>query len=197
MEHYYSENPKSAFVLREIKYTINNHTFTFKTAPGIFSWKEIDKGSELLLKNAIMKENYRILDFGCGYGFIGVILAKLFPKSYVVMTEINKRACRVAEMNIKLNSILNAEVRHGDLYAKVYERFDTILVNPPQTAGKEICYQIIAESEKFLKKDGMLQLVARHNTGGSQLEKKMLETFGNVKDIAKKGGFRVYASKKE
>lgn len=196
MEHYFSEHQKSPFTLRQIWYTINNIQFEFKTAPGVFSYKQIDKGSELLLKKAIIQNGWRILDLGCGYGFIGVVLAKLFPQSYVVMTDINRRSCKLARMNIKLNTIVNAEVKHSDLFSAIHEKFDAILVNPPQTAGKQLCFKIIEESPKYLKTDGLLQLVARHNTGGSQLQKKMHEVFANVKDIAKKGGFRVYVSKK-
>ena len=40
----------------------------------------------------------------------------------------------------------------------------------------------------------LLQIVARHNKGGKTLMEKMDEVFGNVKDIAKKSGFRVYIS---
>jgi len=197
MEHYFSEQQKSPFTLRQVDYCINNMHFLLKTAPGTFSYKDIDKGSDLLLKKAIIQNRWRILDLGCGYGFIGVVLSRLFPQGYVVMSDINKRACKLAKMNIELNNILNAEVRHSNLFSAIPEKFDTILVNPPQTAGKELCYKIIEESPKFLKKNGLLQLVARHNTGGSQLEKKMLEVFGNVKAIAKKGGYRIYVSKKE
>jgi 16S rRNA (guanine1207-N2)-methyltransferase len=74
--------------------------------------------------------------------------------------------------------------------------FDTILLNPPQTAGKKLCFELIEESKAHLKKDGLLQLVARHNKGGKDLSKKMLEVFGNVEPTAKEAGFRVYVSKR-
>jgi 16S rRNA G1207 methylase RsmC len=61
-------------------------------------------------------------------------------------------------------------------------------------AGRKICYKIIEEAKKHLKKNGTLQLVARHQKGGKMLEKKMQEAFGNVEAIAKKSGFRVYLS---
>ena len=78
---------------------------------------------------------------------------------------------------------------------KIADKFDTILVNPPQTAGKDICFQIIDEAKNHLNNNGLLQLVARHNKGGSVLEKHMKEIFGNVEQIVKGSGYRVYISK--
>ena len=74
--------------------------------------------------------------------------------------------------------------------------FDVVLSNPPQTAGKEICFKLIEQSNEHLKNNGNLQLVARHNKGGKTLSKKMEEVFGNVRVIAKKSGYWVYVSKK-
>ena len=48
-----------------------------------------------------------------------------------------------------------------------------------------------------LEENGNLQIVARHNKGGKELSKKMLEIFGNVKDIAKASGYRIYLSQKQ
>ena len=75
--------------------------------------------------------------------------------------------------------------------------FDVILSNPPQTAGKELCFKLIEESKNYLKYNGSLQLVARHKKGGNTLSKKMEEVFGNVKVIAKKSGYFVYLSVKD
>jgi 16S rRNA G1207 methylase RsmC len=94
------------------------------------------------------------------------------------------------------NNVTNAQVMQGDIFSAIQERFNTILLNPPQSAGKDICFRMIEESHEYLDNNGFLQLVARHNKGGRQLEKKMQEIFGNVKQIAKKGGYRVYVSQK-
>jgi len=95
-------------------------------------------------------------------------------------------------MNVKAHKLDNVEVIVSDKFKKIEGKFDTILVNPPQTAGKQLCFEMIEKSKEFLKKTGTLQLVARHNKGGKTLSLKMQEVFGNVKDIAKKSGYRVY-----
>ena len=135
------------------------------------------------------------MDLGCGYGPIGISLAKALPQSKVLMADINERAVRLARDNIRLNNIENASAIKSNLYDKIEGKFNTIIANPPQFAGRDICYEIIEKAKDHLEKDGLLQLVARHNKGGKQLEKKMNEVFGNAKDITKKAGYRVYASR--
>jgi len=195
MQHYYSERQESKLNLKKIKVRIKNNEFEFYTASGIFSRKKIDKGTLLLAEKMLLKNNDKVLDLGCGIGILGIVAAKLFPETEIVLTDINRRAYQLTNMNIDLNNAYNAEARQGNLFESVKEKFDAILVNPPQTAGKEICFKIITNSKKYLNEKGTLQLVARHNKGGKELSKKMFETFGNVEEIAKKSGYRIYLSK--
>ena len=54
--------------------------------------------------------------------------------------------------------------------------------------------RLIYEAKNHLLKNGALWLVAYHNKGGETLKRIMNEAFGNVEDIEKKGGIRVYRS---
>ena len=196
MEHYYSEKQKSPSNLRKIKQKINNDDFEFCTASGVFSKDKVDKGTLILAENMIIGRNYKVLDIGCGIGILGIVAAKLFDAD-VVMTDINNRAVMLTRKNIELNNV-KAEIFQCNLYEKIKaNNFDLILSNPPQASGKEICFQLIGQSKNYLKKNGSLQLVARHNKGGKMLSNKMQEVFGNVKVIAKKSGYWVYMSLKE
>ena len=95
--------------------------------------------------------------------------------SEVVLTDINSRAVKIARMNKKRNRVENVSFVQGDMFEKVKGKFDTILFNPPQTAGKSICFQMIEKSKDFLKEGGTLQLVARHNKGGKSLSGKIIQ----------------------
>ena len=143
-----------------------------------------------------IKKNSKILDIGCGIGVLGIAAAKLFD-SVVVMTDINKRAAMLAAKNAVLNNV-KAEIHQGNLYEKIKDNdFDAVLSNPPQTAGKEVCFKLIEQSKTYLKNNGTLQIVARHKKGGKTLSKKMEEVFGNVKVIARKSGYSAYLSVKK
>ncbi|MEK6984524.1 MAG: methyltransferase [Nanoarchaeota archaeon] len=196
MEHYYSSEQKSLVKIRKIRQKISGYDFEFFTSGGVFSKERIDKGTLILAENMIINRNSRILDIGCGIGVLGIVAAKLY-NSNVIMSDINKRAVLLSKMNVKFNKV-KAEVYQGNLYERIkQDDFDVILSNPPQVAGKEICFQLIEQSKKYLKNNGSLHLVARHNKGGKVLSRKMEEVFGNVKVIAKKAGYWVYMGVKK
>lgn len=195
MEHYYSEEQKSPLNLKKISQRISGTNFEFCTASGIFSKDKVDKGTLILAENMVIDKNAKILDIGCGIGILGIAAAKLYDAD-VTMSDINKRAIMLAKKNIKLNNA-SADIQQGNLYEKIKDDgFDVILSNPPQTAGKEICFRLIEDSKIHLKQGGSLQLVARHNKGGRTLSRKMEEVFGNVKVISRKSGYWVYMSEK-
>ena len=195
-EHYYSRNQKSLLNIKKINQKIRGLNFEFYTSSGVFSKERIDKGTSILAENMLIDKNSEILDIGCGIGVLGIAAAKLF-KANVMMTDINERAVMLARKNAELNNV-KAEVFQGNLYEKIKDRdFDAVISNPPQTAGKEICFQLIEQAKNHIKKDGSLQIVARHNKGGKTLSKKMEEVFGNLKVAAKKAGYWVYVSAKE
>ena len=201
MPHYFSEDQEGPLRLKEISSILRGHEFKFYTASGVFSRSKVDKGSEIFIKYCLIEPNWHILDLGCGYGPVGIALAKVFPDIQVSMTDINRRAVMLVKKNIILNGLNRKrfKIMQGDAFSKLKDKnilFDSILLNPPQTAGRKICVQMIQESINYLKSGGWFQIVARHNKGGSTLEKEMINIYGNSKQLCKKKGFRVYVSQK-
>ncbi len=195
MPHYYSEKQSTYFNPEKIIIRLKNICFEAYSSKGVFSKKKLDKGSRLLVENAIIKPEAKILDLGCGIGLIGIALKLKYPCIKVEMADINERALKLSRMNAKLN-MLDIKVIKSDLYSRIKGSYDSILSNPPMAAGKKTCLEIISKAPRFLKNKGMLQIVAMHNKGGISLKKKMQEVFGNVEEIAKGSGYRVYMSKK-
>ncbi|HLC50410.1 MAG TPA: methyltransferase [Candidatus Nanoarchaeia archaeon] len=192
-EHYYSEEQKSSGDTKKISQRINGQHFEFYTSKGVFSKEHVDKGTLALAESMVILPDSKVLDMGCGIGILGIAAAKLFDAS-VFMSDINKRAVTLAKKNLGLNKV-KGTILQGNLFEKVTDDdFDVILSNPPQHAGKEICFKLIEESVKYLKKNGSFQLVARHNKGGKTLSMKMEEVYGNSEIIAKRHGFTVYRS---
>ncbi len=193
MEHYFTRSPKSELKINKIKTILRNREIEFYTASGLFSIKDVDKGSELLINKCIIKDNWKLLDLGCGYGIIGLSLLLTNSTLKLTFSDINERAIKLTNMNLKLHN-LKAEAIQSNGFQKIKEKFNSILLNPPQTAGKQLCFKLIEDSKQHLNKNGLLQIVARHNKGGKELSKKMKEVFNNVKDIAKASGYRIYIS---
>lgn len=197
-EHYYTQNQTSAFKPEKITVNVLGKEVELYTSGGVFSAREIDKGTKLLIESALIKRGWKVLDFGCGCGVIGIALKKKEPELNVTFSDVNERAVKLAEMNLKLNKI-TADVFQSNVFENKELntiQFDTILLNPPQTAGKKICFRMIEESAAHLVNGGALQIVARHKKGGKELSKKMEEIFGNVAVAGKKGWYRVYVSER-
>jgi 16S rRNA (guanine1207-N2)-methyltransferase len=197
MPHYFSEKQDSSLDVKKIMIRLKDRVFELYSSSGIFSKDELDKGTKLLIESAIVKEGFSVLDLGCGYGVVGISIKKMHPGTKILMTDINERAVMISNKNLKFHNLKGIEARKSDIFSDINESFDTILLNPPQTAGRDICFRMIEESKDHLNSDGTLQIVARHNKGGETLSKKMKEVFGNVKDIGRNAGFRVYFSQKE
>lgn len=198
MEHYFTSNPKSIVRKKSFKTRILGNDIIINSSSGIFSAKEIDFGTRLLIENA--KINGKdVLDLGCGYGIIGIALKKINPDINITMIDVNERAILATKENCLSNNV-DAIVLRSDIFSHPEIKnkiFDTILTNPPFSAGKRLCFQFIEEGATHLNKGGLFQLVAPHNKGGESLKKKMLEVFGNAGEITKKSGYRVYISIKK
>ncbi|MFH1064364.1 MAG: methyltransferase [Candidatus Woesearchaeota archaeon] len=199
VEHYYTEEQTSPFKPTKVMMTVGGVQLELYTAGGVFSPKQLDSGTKLLIESAIIEKGWEVLDLGCGYGIAGIALKKRYPSINIIMSDVNKRAVKLARMNAELHKIKSEIIQSSIFSSPKFEgrSFDTIILNPPQTAGKQICFDMIEQSFQHLKKGGMLQIVARHQKGGKHLSQKMEEIFGNVEDIAKRSGFRVYVSKRE
>lgn len=195
MVHYYDKNQKGPLNLRKIYEVLRGNRLEFYTASGVFSLSKVDNGTKLLANKCLIEDNWKVLDLGCGYGPVGIAIAKAYPSAAVLLADVNKRAVALAKDNIKHNHLKNANAVQSNIFEKINETFDAILLNPPQSAGKELCLEMIEQSKAHLAPEGIFQLVARHNVGGREFEKKMLEMFGNVSELAKKSGYRIYASK--
>lgn len=193
-EHYFTEKPKSAKRYGIVTAVIKGMQYEFLTCSGVFSPKGIDKGTFILAENMRLKPDGDVLDFGCGYGTIGTVAAGL-TSGKVLMSDVNNRAIELAKKNIKRNRLANAQARQSNIFEKIPEKFDTILLNPPFTAGMDTVFAMLEQSKEHLKPEGTIQVVARHNKGGARLEGKLLELYGNCEETAKEAGYRVYLSK--
>ncbi|MFA4887006.1 MAG: methyltransferase [Candidatus Nanoarchaeia archaeon] len=194
-EHYFTEKPTSTLTFYNHVAILRNKEISFITGSGLFSFKKIDRGTRLLIDTCLLEKNWKVLDLGCGYGIIGVSLKLLEPSIDVTFSDINERALLLTNKNLRLHN-LNGTLIQSNGFEKIKDTFNTILLNPPQTAGKKLCFQLIIDSKDHLEKKGTLQVVARHNKGGKELSKKMQEIFGHVKEISKGSGYRVYVSQK-
>jgi 16S rRNA (guanine1207-N2)-methyltransferase len=197
--HYYSHNPDVESNPQTITFELRGHTFRFKTDQGVFSKKEVDFGSRALIEAfEIPAVKGALLDVGCGYGPIGLSLAKDLVDRKVHMIDVNERALSLAEENAKENKVQNVSIYQSDRYASVFEKeFAAILTNPPIRAGKETVHSILENSYDHLTELGELWVVIQKKQGAPSAMDKMEKLFSNVEIVTRKKGYYILKSVKE
>lgn len=164
-DYYYSQNPSASHHEQEWTFDLLGNTFYFTTDNGVFSKNTVDFGSRTLLtainQLALTNTDFKkILDVGCGYGPLGLALAKRFPESQVDLIDINQRALELAKKNATLNQLTNVKIWASNIYQQVSASdYDLIISNPPIRAGKKVVQKIITEAGEHLKSQGQLIIV--------------------------------------
>lgn len=201
MSHYYDSHPDVETNEKEMKYYYQHHQLSLTTDAGVFSKDKVDFGSDLLI-NTFLKEHppgakKTIVDVGCGYGPIGLMLAKVAPHDEVTMVDVNHRALELTKKNAKNNHISNVTVKESDGLTHIEDNVaDYILTNPPIRAGKKIVHQIFEDAYEKLKDNGVLYVVIQKKQGMPSAKKKMSEVFGNVASIVNQKGYHILKSVK-
>ena len=134
-----------------------------------------------------------VLDVGCGYGFMGISIAKKY-NCKVDMIDVNERAIHLTKKNISINKV-EGKAFVSYIYENVKDKYDLIITNPPIRAGKEVVLKILKEASMYLNPDGELWFVIRKDQGAKSV-KKELENNYNCLVVAKNKGFYVIKAKK-
>ncbi len=185
MSYYFDKDTKVESKEVITKAEIGGALFTFITDNNVFSKKGLDFGTRTLLEN-IDNINGDVLDFGCGYGPIGIYIKKKFNVN-VDMIDINKRAINLAKKNAKLNSV-EVMIFESNIYENVTKKYDYIITNPPIRVGKKILYEILLSAKDYLKENGHLIFVINKDQGAKSVMKDMEKAY-NVKLVEKNKGF--------
>ena len=198
-EHYYSNKPQTESKPRQWKFPLLGHTFTFETDAGVFSKSEVDFGSRVLIDAfEIPKVEGVVLDVGCGYGPIGLSIAKVNPEREVLMMDINTRAIGLSQKNAQLNGVQNVRVFESDGLSAVEAgtQAAAILTNPPIRAGKETIFRFYDQAYELLVENGELWVVIQKKQGAPSTMSHLEEMFSEVDVVEKKKGYWIIRAKK-
>jgi 16S rRNA (guanine1207-N2)-methyltransferase len=197
-DHYFSPQPQADHRYQRFQEELRGREFTFITDEGVFSKKRVDPGTRLLIESIAVPEEGSFLDLGCGYGPIGIVLGSLAPQAVIHMVDVNSRAVELARRNLGENGITNARVYWGQGLEPVQARtFNLIACNPPYRAGRQVVLSLLEEAYRALAPGGQLYIVGRTRQGVKTLAGLLREMFGNCREVAKQGGYRVYVVEKD
>ncbi len=198
-EHYYSKKPQTESKPRQWKFTLLGSTFLFETDTGVFSKSEVDFGSRVLIETFELPDvEGAILDVGCGYGPIGLSIAKKHPDRLICMMDINERAVALSRKNAQLNGIQNVRIFESDGLAAVDHELQVaaILTNPPIRAGKETIFKFYDGAFEQLVTGGELWVVIQKKQGAPSTLNHLEEKFAEVDIVEKKKGYWIIRAKK-
>ena len=190
-DHYYTREPQSESRPVECEYVYRGERLRFVTDAGVFSKGEVDNGTRLLLEALPEQMSGEILDLGCGWGVIGISIAKKWPECRVTMADVNLRALELSRENAKKNRVETECIESDGMAALAGRTFDAVVTNPPIRAGKQVIYQMFADAAKSLKSGGALYLVIRKQQGAESCIKYLKTIYGEVEKLDRSGGFWV------
>lgn len=193
MQHYFIETNHSAEDFFEFTAEVAGEKLTLRSCDNIFSKDELDMGSKTLIETVINQVNPRGLglDFGCGYGVIGIALTK---KCDVVMdfADINGTAVDLTRTNLLKNGIrTSGDLIKTDNFENINKTYDFIVTNPPIKTGKKLLFSIMENCYNHLNEKGTLTLVIRKDHGEESLKKHLTSIFGNCEVLKRNKGFYI------
>jgi 16S rRNA (guanine1207-N2)-methyltransferase len=159
--------------------TLCEQALNFHTTWGLFSPREIDEGTRLLLERIEVKPTDDCLDLGCGYGAIGLTLARLAPRGHTTLVDKDFVAIEFCRKNIAVNHIGNAEALLSNGFAAIRERkFDLVASNIPAKVGNELMTLFFYDAYQQLKPGGRLYVVTINGLR-DYIKRVFKERFGN------------------
>jgi len=201
MNHYFTNNEDLKSSEVETEYIFRFTRFAFITDNGVFAKGGVDDATDALLNNLPdIPMGARVLDLGCGFGVVGVVVSKIYGAGVTVtMSDVNERALDLSRRNLAKNNnnIVTAtetQVIKSDGFANITGMFDFIILNPPIHAGKSVIYQIYEDARAYLSASGAFYIVIRKKHGALSHQKKLEEIYGeaNLSVLYSKKGIMVF-----
>ena len=186
--HYFTEDPALPDDYRTFPYYYKDLAFRFTSNSGIFSPGHVDGATDLLVQH-MPPLHGSLLDLGCGYGAIGIVLCKAYSLS-LTLADINPRALRCAEINCAQNGV-KADILTSDCFSAIQDKFDTITLNPPIHAGKELVYAMFGQARAHLHPGGALYIVILEKHGAKSALRRLGEWYDCALLYKKKGVYAV------
>ena len=160
---------------------------TFSTTWGLFSPKAIDAGTQLLIEQLDIREGDTCLDLGCGYGAMGITLAKCDPTSTVYMVDKDFVAVDYARKNVAQNRLQNCHVLLSNGFSHLPDiQFDLIVSNLPAKVGKELLQIFLADAKHYLKPNGRVYVVTISGIR-EFIKRNFMTVFGNYTKVKQRG----------
>lgn len=190
-EHYFSADPSVPFERETFTAELWGHELRFDTGSGVFSRGHLDHATAVLFRELEPPAQGQFLDLGCGYGVIGLAIARAVPLANVTGVEVNERAILLANDNARRAGLDSRFVACLPEQVPSNQVFDEIWSNPPIRIGKPALHALLLTWLPRLSPGGRAVLVVGKNLGADSLQ-RWLESAGcATARLGSAKGFRV------
>jgi len=164
---------------------------------GLFSPRAVDVGTHMLVQSLTLRPPQLMLDLGCGYGAIGLSMAKSCPDGEVHMVDKDFVALAYAAKNAQINHLDNCRIYPSNGFSAVpVTGFDTIAANLPANVGRELLTILLHDARQHLNPGGQLWVVTI--AGLRQfIRRNFEEVFGNYEKVRQGKTYTVALARKD
>lgn len=195
-DHYFSADPSVPFTREALSVEAWGHSFELMSGSGVFSRGHLDQATAILLRELAVPVQGQFLDLGCGYGAIGLAIARAVPLASVTGVDVNERALLLANENARALGLDSRFVAALPAQIPSDLTFDEIWSNPPIRIGKEALHELLLTWLPRLRPDGRAVMVVGKFLGADSLQRWLTEQGWPTTRLASAKGFRVLETRR-
>lgn len=195
-EHYFTADPAAPFERSAVTASVWGHELALQSGSGVFARGRVDTGTSVLLRETEPPGPGHHLDLGCGYGVIGLAIARAQPGAVVDAVDVNERAVRLANENAAHLGLGDRYAAHTPAALGEGAAYDEIWSNPPIRVGKPALHALLLQWLPRLRPEGRAVLVVGKNLGADSLATWLGEQGWPTTRLASAKGFRVLETRR-
>ena len=194
-DHYFSADPSVPFEREPFTCEVWGHELTLVSGSGVFSRGHLDRATAVLFRETEPPAQGQFLDLGCGYGVIGLAIARAVPLANVTAVDVNERALVLANENAEMLGLQGRFIACRPDAVPSDATYDEIWSNPPIRIGKDALHELLLTWLPRLRPEGRLVMVVGKNLGADSLQRWLGEQGYPTERLASAKGFRVLESR--
>lgn len=191
MAHYFDADPAVASQRHRVPLVLPDLSLELATDRGVFARNGVDPGTKLLLlESPAPPAQGDLLDLGCGYGAIAVVLARRSPGATVWAVDVNRRARELTEANAAAAGAANVRAVAPEAVPDDIG-FAAIWSNPPVRIGKEPLQALLVNWLARLRDGGHAWLVVHKHLGADSLTPWLVAQGFPTQRLSSRMGYRL------
>jgi len=195
-EHYFTADPSVAFKRVPVEVSVWGTDLELTTGSGVFAQGRLDVGTAVLFRETEPPAPGEILDLGCGYGVIGLAIARVVAGARVTGVDVNERAVLLANENATSLGVSDRFSASTPSALPASATYDEIWSNPPIRIGKDALHELLLTWLPRLRPDGRAVMVVGKNLGADSLQRWLGEQGYPTERLASAKGFRVLETRR-